>query len=127
MLKLIIAPPFYGVSRTGLHLAQADFFFLRTIKMPSTTTNAIAATTRTIMDVSIEISSFLQVILRIPEYRPIPSCEGWAGFQCARPARPRPMLNTAGASSTINMLGKINRTNGKIILTVVFAAISSAR
>ena len=41
-------------------------------------------------------------------------------------AMPRIMLSTAGPSITRNMLGKMNRTSGKMILTVVFAAFSSA-
>ena len=54
----------------------ADFFFLRTTRMPRTTTKAMAATTRTIKDISIEFSSFLQVILRTPQYCPIPGDAG---------------------------------------------------
>jgi len=36
------------------------------------------------------------------------------------------MLRMAGARMTINILGKMNRTSGKIIFTVVFAANCSA-
>jgi len=39
---------------------------------------------------------------------------------------PRMMVSAAGPSSTMNMLGKMKSTRGKMILTVVFAAISSA-
>ena len=39
---------------------------------------------------------------------------------------PRMMVSAAGPSSTMNMLGKMKRTSGKMILTVVLAAFSSA-
>lgn len=53
---------------------------------------------------------------------------GWLEGSCHWPmlAMPRMMLSTAGPSRTMNMLGKMNRTSGKMILTVVFAAFSSA-
>jgi len=41
-------------------------------------------------------------------------------------AMPRMMARTAGPRRTMNMLGKMKRTRGKMILTVVLAAVSSA-